>query len=105
MSHRALVVSREQASALRSAADYLHRLRKLELAHALGDTDHVEAMFSGIDPVDVEMTANALHALTLVWDHMPDEQFRGGPERSPLDARESAPVIPLDPYSRKAPCA
>lgn len=108
--------SREQAQMLEGAARYCAILAAVDHAFIAGDEPELHRLLSGLDPIEVRLTANTLQALWRLWQSLSD-QDRGGTNGEgnggspPLatadasDARPSAPVVPLDTYSRKAPCA
>jgi hypothetical protein len=122
MNARALRLSHDQAQAIELGARYLATLAAVERAHALDDEQDLEAILAGVDPIEVRLTANVLKSLSFLWHALPPvpTEIRGGTDgassRVPLSVtaapspdgeaeQPSAPVIHLDPYSRKAPCA
>lgn len=62
-----LPIAPEQIEAIELAARYCATLASVERAYALEDTDAVEAIFGGIDPVEVRLTANTLTAFSRLW--------------------------------------
>jgi hypothetical protein len=121
---RALLLSHDHQQAIEHGARLLATLAAVERAHMLGDEQEVEVILAGIDPVEVRLTANTLQALSFLWHTMP--QVRGGTDDAdesgatatvaplfpsvtaaapPTSEQPSAPIIPLDPYLRKVPCA
>jgi hypothetical protein len=114
--HRALHLSRDQADAIELGARYCRTLAALEHAHILGDEDAVINILAGVDPIEVKLTANALQALAMIWNAMPDQvrsrstavvQVASGPlppdGSAAHDGEQPSAPIPLHRYSTKVP--
>lgn len=81
---KALVLSREQRLSLEWAAGFCTKLAAAENAHLLGETERLDTIMQGVDPIEARLVANALHGLCLVWDTLPDIDPRGGSTGGPL---------------------
>ena len=119
---RAVLLSHDMAEAIDHGARLLTTLSALERAWMLGDEDALASIFDGIDPIEVQLTAATLHSLTFLWELMPPPRSgttlgtsggstallsdrAGAAESEARSGQPSAPIIPLDSYSRRAPCS
>jgi hypothetical protein len=115
MTTRAIHLSLEQAEALDMASRFCGTLAAVERAHALDDLDSVVVLLDGLDPIEIQLTANVLQSLFMLWRSLPPTTRSGPmgvvPGSPPHDApaaldggRSSAPT-PTSLDAWRVPCA
>lgn len=106
-----LAIGLRECDQLDLAARYLATLHAVEQAFTLGDEQSLTSILAGVDPLDLAELANELRALERFARLLAEDRggsiaaptARGSAARAPdgeSAPRPSAPVIPLDRWSR-----